>query len=370
MLKLQNASPTDITIVGGGIMGLLSAREFALSGASVSIIDQSQTGHEASWAGGGILLPLYPWRQDSSISDLVMASLKLYPKLVDEIHDNTGIDPEWDPCGLFISQNPDIDLAIDWCTHHQLSYSDIPPASVAELIGHRNNPLWLPGIAQIRNPRLLKSLKQFLLNHKVQFVENSQLLMLDIKHQQVRSITTSTGNIAVEQLILTTGAWTGETWSALFPNSDVSVDIQPIKGQMLLFDAEPGLLQHIVLDQDHYLIPRRDGHIVVGSTVENCGFDKTTTEQARSELYAFALQLLPALQAFPVSHHWSGLRPGTAHGIPYIDTHPEINNLSVCAGHYRNGLTMGPASAKLLADLIGKRPTSISSEPYQISANH
>lgn len=361
---------TDITIVGGGIMGLLSAREFALSGASVTVIDQSQTGHEASWAGGGILLPLYPWRQDSSISRLVMASLELYPKLVDELRDNTGIDPEWDPCGLFISQNPDIDTAIDWCNNHRVTYSETPPTSVAKLQDHQINPLWLPGIAQIRNPRLLKSLKQLLLNHKVQFVENSQLLHLDIEHLQVRSITTSTGSIAIEQLILTTGAWTGETWSTLFPKSNVSIDVQPIKGQMLLFDAEPGLLQHIVLDQDRYLIPRRDGHIVVGSTIEKCGFDKTTTEQARSELHEFAVQLLPALQAFPVSHHWSGLRPGTAHGIPYIDTHPEIKNLSICAGHYRNGLTMGPASARLLADLICKRPTTISSEPYQISANH
>ena len=327
--------------MGGGSIGLLSAREFALAGAKVCVIGKSHHGRGASWAGGGILLTMYPWRQDPAISQLVIPSLQLYPKLAEELYENTGIDPEWDPCGLFISQNPDLDLANDWCNNYGVRYSEAAPASVAKLQGQWINPLFLPGIAQIRNPRLLKSLMQYLLNLGVEFIQNSRLLNLDITQQQIHSITTSTGKVTVDHLILTTGAWTGEIWSALLPNRELTVNVQPVKGQMLLFDAKPGLLKHIVLDGDRYLIPRQDGGIVVGSTVEHCGFDKQTTDQVRAELQAFALQLLPALKDYPVSHHWSGLRPGTAHGIPYIDNHPEINNLSVCAGHFRNGLTMG-----------------------------
>lgn len=362
-------SPSDITIVGGGIMGLLCARELVLAGASVTIIDQILAGQEASWAGGGILLPLYPWHQEPAINRLVIASLKLYPELVSELIDNS-IDPEWDSCGLFISQNPDIDTAVDWCKQHHIKYTTTPPASADGLQGTRLNPLYLPGIAQIRNPRLLKSLKQFLLQADVSFIENSELVNFTIEKNRIHSIITSTTEIAVDQLILTTGAWTGKIWSRLLPNCKIKVEVQPVKGQMLFFNTEPELLQHIVLDQDRYLIPRRDGGIVVGSTVEHCGFDKQTTDHARAQLQSFAEQLLPALSTFPVTHHWAGLRPGTAHGIPYIDIHPKFSNLSVCAGHYRNGLTMGPASARLLADLICQRPTIVASQAYQFNAQH
>ena len=139
---------------------------------------------------------------------------------------------------------------------------------------------------------------------------------------------------------------------------------------MLLFDAKPETLRTMVLDGDQYLIPRRDGKILAGSTVEQDDFNKTTTAEARDRLTEFALKLLPALKNAPLIHHWAGLRPGTEHGIPYIDKHPEISNLSINAGHFRNGLVMGPASAQLMVDLILGRPTAVAPEPYRLSRPH
>jgi len=123
----------------------------------------------------------------------------------------------------------------------------------------------------------------------------------------------------------------------------------------------------MVLDGDQYLIPRRDGKILAGSTVEQDNFNKNTTIAAKDRLTEFALTLLPTLKNAPLTHHWAGLRPGTEHGIPYIDKHPEISNLSVNAGHFRNGLIMGPASAQLMVDLILNRPTAVAPEPYKLS---
>jgi glycine oxidase len=139
---------------------------------------------------------------------------------------------------------------------------------------------------------------------------------------------------------------------------------------MLLFDAKPETLRTMVLDGDQYLIPRRDGKILAGSTVERDDFNKTPTAAARNQLTEFALNLMPSLKKAPIIHHWAGLRPGTEHGIPYIDRHPEISNLSINAGHFRNGLVMGPASAQLMADLILNRPTAVAPEPYQLSRPH
>jgi glycine oxidase len=230
------------------------------------------------------------------------------------------------------------------------------------------NPLWFPTIAQARNPRLLKALKTFLVQQGVNFIENCTVTEIVQKNNQIHSISTSIGVLAVKHLIIAAGAWSGELTEPLFPTAVFQKpQIMPVKGQMLLFQAQPDTLSHIVLDDDHYLIPRRDGKILVGSSVEYAGFDKSSTEQTKSKLKTFAFALFPTLKDFSLIAHWAGLRPGTEHGIPYIDTHPEIENLSINAGHFRNGLTMAPASAKLMADLILKRSPDIDPLPYQLT---
>jgi len=227
-------------------------------------------------------------------------------------------------------------------------------------------PLWLPEIAQIRNPRLLKSLQAYLLKLGVVFVENTEIHHIATKHQQVEEVVTSNGSFTVQQLVICTGAWTSGVLKAWLPESDLSLAIEPVKGQMLVFDAKPDTLSCMVLNDDQYLIPRRDGKILAGSTVEATGFEKCPTSSAKQQLQEFATTLLPALAQYPIIHHWAGLRPGTPQGVPYIGRHPSIENLSINAGHFRNGLVMGPASAQLLADLLLARPTSINPEPYAL----
>jgi glycine oxidase len=112
------------------------------------------------------------------------------------------------------------------------------------------------------------------------------------------------------------------------------------------------------------VIPRRDGRILVGSTLEYVGFDKRTTEQGLNELQQAAVELIPDLAALPIEHHWAGLRPGSPDGVPVIGPHPDISNLYICAGHFRNGVVLGPASARVLSDqLLGLRP-ALDPAPY------
>ena len=357
---------TEITIIGSGIIGLLTAREFLQAGYSVTLIDKSFSGQESSWAGGGILLPLYPWRQKKAISTLVIESINNYSTLSTELFNSTQINPEWYDCGLLICKNPDIEQATNWCTNYQIPSQEAGPSFINNFNTETTNPLWMPTIAQARNPRLLKSLKAYLLNNGVKFIENCEVINCELKNNNINTLSTNKEKIKVNQLIISTGAWTGKLAKQLLPKHLHSPEIYPVKGQMLLFNAKPDTLPYMVLDKEHYLIPRRDGKILVGSSVEHSAFEKSTTKETKEKLFSFATELFPTLKNFPLCNHWAGLRPGTKQGIPYIDKHPEIKNLAINAGHFRNGLVMGPASAQLIADLILDRTPCVDPEPYRL----
>lgn len=364
-------STSDITLIGGGIIGLMTARELLAAGASVTLLEKGLIGQESSWAGGGILLPLYPWRQSDAITRLVIQSLKLYPELSSQLKADPGIDPEWTPCGLLITKNPDFTAAENWCKANGIRHEPAGPQFFKAFDTQPDHPLWLPDIAQVRNPRLAKSLKQDLLNKGADIRENCKITALTRVNNRITAIETASGSLSVNQLILTAGAWTGLLFRQLLPELSTTAPlIAPVKGQMLLFEARPDVLSHMVLDDDQYLIPRRDGRILAGSTVEQVDFDKTPSPEARERLLEFAFRLMPSLRQFPVIRHWAGSRPGTEHGIPYIDGHPDIVNLSINAGHFRNGLAMGPASAQLMADLILNRPPKVAAKPYRLDSLH
>jgi glycine oxidase len=137
---------------------------------------------------------------------------------------------------------------------------------------------------------------------------------------------------------------------------------------MLLFKLSPGLLDTIFYRNGLYLIPRRDGHVLVGSTLEDVGFDKSTDEATLHRLHTEAAELLPTLRDVQPIRHWAGLRPGSPDNIPVIDRHPDFDNVYVNAGHYRYGVTLAPASAELLADLIEGHTPAIDPTPYRWQA--
>ncbi len=361
----------DITIIGSGVISLMTARELSIAGANVTIIEKSALGQESSWAGGGILLPLYPWRQDTAITQLVIHSIDQYHHLSEQLAETTGIDSEWTDCGLLVTENPDFDDAIAWCRQHHIPFQQPEHDQLKPFNCSSDNPIWMPTIAQIRNPRLLKALVSDLKQRNVEFIHGCELTGLQHDNHRIQSISTSGGNFQVNHLLLATGAWSGQLWTQLFETiPGPQPEVHPVVGQIILFDTQPGLLEHMILADRQYLIPRRDGKILVGSSVEHRGFDKTTTEQARQQLQQFATQLFAPLENFPIDRHWAGIRPGTQHGVPYICHHPKFENLSLNAGHFRNGLAMGPASAQLMADLILKRPPLIDPTPYSFTCHH
>ena len=364
---MAQASGSDILVIGGGVIGLMTGRELATAGAAVTLVEMGGTGQQASWAGGGILSPLYPWRFSGAVTALAGWSQRAYPDLCTELFETTGIDPEYSTSGLMILDPEEHAEALAWAAAEQTPIEVLTRAQMAEkepgLAADVGEALWLSDIGQIRNPRLTKALRAAIAP-KVTIREQEEVLELRVQDGQVRGVRTTAGEIAAERVVVCTGAWTAELLAKLGRKPD----IRPVRGQMILFYAKPGQIRHLTLFRERYVIPRRDGRVLIGSTLEEAGFDKHTTAEAKEELYRIATGLFPLLKRTPIEDHWAGLRPGSPSGIPYIGPYPGADGLYVNAGHYRNGLVTGPASARLLADLVLSREPILPPSPYALDA--
>lgn len=359
---------SDILVIGGGAIGLLTARELVQAGAEVTLVEMGETGRESSWAGGGIISPLYPWRYTDPVTALSLWSQREYPRLCTKLQEETGIDPELLPSGLLILDQEERGRALSWTEGHRARIELLTGGALQETepeLGLKlPSALWMPDIDQVRNPRLIKALRRSI-EKRVLIREREEVVELLVTSERTTGARTSKGTIATNRVIICAGAWTAKLMEPLGNKPD----IEPVRGQMILFDAKPGQVNHIVLLRERYLIPRKDGRILVGSTLEHEGFVKITTAEAREELYSTAVEIFPLLEHTPIEGHWAGLRPGSPSGIPYIGAYPGIAGLYFNAGHYRNGLVTGPASARLAADLLLGRKPVMDPAPYALDAN-
>ncbi|MBW6477696.1 MAG: FAD-dependent oxidoreductase [Chromatiales bacterium] len=357
---------TDIIIVGGGISGMLSAWYLARAGARVRVLDRQAPGRESSWAGGGIVSPLYPWRYAAPVNRLARWSQQQFPALAGEIAATSGIDPEYLNSGLLMPGlgEGEYRQALQWAGGYGADLQTLSDADLITIQGGLQPPsgqhLWLPAVAQVRNPRLLKSLHEALLQLGVEVLADQPVSELALANGPVQGVVVRGQTLPADKVVLCAGAWTDQI------QGHQPTGIYPVRGQMLMFQASDTLLSRIVLAGETYLIPRRDGKIIAGSTMERVGFDKATTSEAREDLFQRAIALLPALADCPVIHHWAGLRPGNESGIPCISAHPGIEGLFINAGQYRNGIVTGPASARLLSDLLLERPPILDPDAYRL----
>ncbi len=346
-------SKQKVIVVGGGIVGCMTALNLAERGCQVTVVERNQiaaqTSGESSWAGAGILFPLLPWFYKDEVNLLTLTGASLYPAFCQRLLNETGIDPEYTQSGMMIQPPYDADLALAWCAKNGIETQQI------------GDNLLLPQVAQARNPRLLQSLKQLLIQTNVTLLEHTQLEPL----QQIEKITgwrTNAGAVLeADAFVVTSGAWSFE----LLKDTTANLNIKPMRGQILLYQVPQDSLKHIVYQNGFYLVPRRDGHLLAGSTLEDVGFDTRTTEDVKQELKTKAESIMPSLEHTPILKHWSGLRPGTPDNLPTISAHPAIQNLYLNTGHFRYGVTMAPASAALVVALMLGEKTQIDATSYQ-----
>jgi glycine oxidase len=335
----------DVGIVGGGIIGLSLAMELHRRGTGVLVIDRGEPGREASWAAAGMIAHC---EQKPGIRPLAAASAAMYPEFVSGVEEESGINVDLRPEGAIVFSDPD-----------DLSYDDISRLSPEELhdlepgLAPPQQEAFLLPEASV-DPRALTAACAKAAHHRgIGVVSGAAVTEIEIGNLGVSAIVTERSRYPVKTAVNCAGAWAGSFGPHAFP-------VRPVKGHMLsLVPPTTGvmLLRHVVRQPDVvYLVPRSDGRIICGSTIEEAGFDKRVDPATIQRLHQAAADLVPDLTEWRIHESWSGLRPGTPDGLPILGA-TATPGYFVATGHFRDGILLAPITAVVMSRIVlGETP--------------
>lgn len=352
----------DIIIVGGGLTGMLAARYLHDAGAKVMLIDQSELGCESSWTGNGVISPLYPWLSSAETLALTHQTQQHYADLCAELQDETRIDPQLTTSGLLALDADACETAESWLagqgdgkgtldsmTGSILRGSAAIKACEPVLQNHHEQAVFLPDIRQVRNPYLVQAVTASLRRRPLTISEHQPVTKIRIKKNRVTGVKLKGQKFKAGKVILATGAH-----SDMFAELKlVTAGQSLVKEEIILFRGKPGVLNHIVVKDGYYLIPRKDGRILCGTTRTVEHKDREPDAATFDELRRFACELIPSLNEVPIRNHWAGLYARNAGHAPSVGAHAEIDGLYLNTGHGEDGMATGLASVQqLVADVL------------------
>ncbi|MBI2479639.1 MAG: glycine oxidase ThiO [Planctomycetia bacterium] len=372
---MSDCSVSDCLIVGGGVIGLSLAYELVNHGATVQLVDRGPIGREASWAGAGILPPANLATAIDPLDRLRALSHQLHREWAVRLREETGIDNGYRVCGgLYLARSIGEAAALqafaEMLRQIEIEIDRLSPSEVLELepalseiaADQLKAAYLLPGEAQLRNPDHLRALRLACERRGVKIRADCEVIGFDCSNGRMTAVRTDVGLLYADRFCITAGAWT----QRLLMQLGITTGIMPIRGQMVMFKCDEPPFRRVLNEGPRYLVPREDGRVLVGSTEEEAGFDKRTTDEGVGELVSLAHQLVPALRAAPIENRWAGLRPGSFDGFPYIGRMPGLDNAYVAAGHYRSGLHMSPGTAAVLRQLMLGGEPQIDLTPFRV----
>ncbi len=356
----------SVLVIGGGIIGCSAAHELAKRGCRVTLLERGTPGGEASSAAAGLLAPLGDSPDPSPFSRLAVESWRLYPQVVAEIREVTGVDVEHMTAGTLypLARPADVEdgrARCGWPLATQFGVEMVEGAALAEL-----------------EPALAKDLPAALLVRGDHWVNNQRLVTAYALAAAARGVTVRTGvevgrilvergravgvqadgeRLTADAVLLAAGAWSG----ALASELGGRLPVGPVRGQMLAVSNVPVLISHAMHGDEVYLVPRPSGELLIGATIERVGFERAVTPEGLGGLIAQAVALVPEIGRRAITRSWCGFRPATPDGLPVLGPWPDVAGLFVATGHYRNGILLAPVTAAVMTACIvdGKTPDSI-----------
>jgi len=321
----------NVIIIGGGIVGCLSALEFKKKGFDVTIIDKSNIGNESSSAAAGILYPLMPWKYDDTLYELSLGSAEFYAELSKKLLKDFNKDIEYIRSGLLLLPPFNEDDFLKWSKKSKTSYL------------RKNNSILLPEVAQVNPKKLMSSLKELIVSMDIKIFENLEVTSIKTNTHSIDAIYTNNDKeFRGDVFILSAGAWS----SIIYQKLDKK--IKPIRGQIIEYFVGDLIIENILYSQGIYILQRKNRSIIVGSTLEDVGFSKINLKENLLELDRKAKNILKDLKKCSIDRAWYGFRPGVDDNHPIVSKDLSYGNMFIHSGHFRYGITTAPATTKIL----------------------
>jgi glycine oxidase len=350
----------DAVVIGGGVIGLAIARDLARRGVGrIALIERGRLGGEASFAAGGMLAPQAEADSAGEFFQLACRSRDLYPAFAEGLREESGTDIELDTTGtLYLGLTEEDEEELEhryiWQSRAGLQVERLSPDE-ARYFEPGLSPsvrlaLRFPLDGQVENRRLVTALATSAERLGVRLMTGANVESLKTSHGRIEGVVTSLGAVHTAVAIVAGGAW-----SSLVNSTDSPlpvVRIEPVRGQMLCFEAYPRPFRHVIYSPRGYLVPRLDGRLLAGSTTEHAGFDKSVTGSGIYSMTKHALEMAPLVGELPLADAWAGLRPRAEDDLPVIGPCGEVEGLYYATGHYRNGILLAPITGELIGRSI------------------
>lgn len=342
----------DVIVIGAGIIGLSLALELRKNGARVLLVERGEPGREASHAAGGMLADC-TIETPAALQPLATASARMYPEFVRDLQIDSGLNVDLRDHGTILIASAD-----HLRQHPEFACSHPLPAPLDELepsLAPQVLPAFYLSKRSVDPRRLVAAALAAAKRHGVDISSGETVTTLMPANGSVAGVTTPKTSFHAPTVVNCAGAWAGQIAPHAFPT-------RPVKGQMLALlspsheSLNHELLKHVIRTPEIYLIPRSDGRIVVGTTVEEAGFDKRTDIDAIQRLHQAAIAAVPDLRDAKIHESWAGLRPGTPDALPILGA-TRTPGYYVATGHFRDGILLAPITARVMAQFIaGQKP--------------
>jgi glycine oxidase len=337
----------DVIIVGGGIIGLSLSIALRKRGATVLVVERGEPGREASHAAGGMLVDC-PLETRPPLQPLASGSARMYPEFGHEVQLESGMTLDLRDFGTIVFPSQEHVLE-----HSGFAGASLSPAALSEqepALADSTHPAFYLKERSVDPRALTAATAKAAKKRNVDFSSGDAVTSVDVSEGRVTGVTTAKTSFLAPKIVNCAGCWSGQISPSRLPT-------RPVKGQMLCLVMHPrNLLKHVIRTPDIYLIPRSDGRLLVGTTVEEAGFDKRIDPDIIQRLHRAALKVVPKLADAKILEDWAGLRPGTPDNLPILGA-TEIPGYYVATGHFRDGILLAPITAQVMADIIeGRKP--------------
>jgi len=358
-----------VLIIGGGVIGCSIAWRVARENNAVTLLERGRLGREASWASAGMIAPQAEAQAPGPFFQLCLRARETFEATLEMLKADSNIDPEYDREGiLYLALNEqerdELQQRAQWLasaggTIDELSVSaarQLEPAISPNAI----YVLRMPLERRIENRRLTLAYASAAVAKGAVLLEGVSVKRVRVNAGRATGVTTNDGrDFEADVIVNAAGAWSGQ-----IEGPGESLGSYPVRGQIICFDGRPGQLHWSVFSLGGYLVPRRDGRILAGSTMEEAGFDKSVTLAGVAKITRAALEMAPALSELPLRESWAGLRPATRDFMPVLGPSPSVPNLFYAVGHFRSGILLSAITGEILSDLIQVRTPSIDLAPF------